>query len=285
MSNIIDGKALAKSIREEVAEGVAALGGSPPLLVAVEVGSDEASAAYTRSQAKRAAKLGIDYRLDSLPGDADTDAVVNHLQSLNDADGVNAIMLQMPLPAQIDKDAARGAISPSKDVEAVTDAAAGRLVLGTHDAAPCTALAALACLEEAAGGDITGMDVALVGRSDIVGKPLFLLLLHRHATVTVCHTRTKDLKNKLLRADAIIAAAGRANLISGDMIPEGALVIDVGTNSIETDDGRRLVGDVNFEEASAKARAITPVPGGVGPVTVAILMRNVLTLTQHQRQH
>jgi methylenetetrahydrofolate dehydrogenase (NADP+)/methenyltetrahydrofolate cyclohydrolase len=284
MNNIIDGKALAKSIRETVAAGVAELSGEPPLLVAVEVGHDEASASYTRSQAKRAAKLGIDYRLDSLSADADTDTVVGHLTALNSDSAVTAVMLQMPLPSQINKDTARCAISPEKDVEAVTDAAAGRLLLGTHDTAPCTALAALTCLEEAAEGDIAGLDVAIVGRSDIVGKPLALLLLHRHATVTICHTRTKDLQEKLLRADAVIAAAGRADLIGGDMIRPGALVIDVGTNSIETEDGRRLVGDVKFEEAQAVAGAITPVPGGVGPVTVAILMRNVLALARRQRE-
>lgn len=283
MSKIIDGKALAKSIREEVATGVAELEGDAPLLVAVEVGHDEASASYTRSQAKRAQKLGIAYRLDSLSADADTAAVVSHLESLNADPAVTAVMLQMPLPSQINKDVARCAISPEKDVEAVTDSAAGRLMLGTHDTAPCTALAALTCLEEAAEGDISGLDVVIVGRSDIVGKPLSMLLLHRHATVTICHTRTRNLQEKLLRADAVIAAAGRANLINGEMIRPGALVIDVGTNSIETEEGRRLVGDVKFDEAAEVAGAITPVPGGVGPVTVAILMRNVLALARRQQ--
>lgn len=279
MATIIDGKALARTIRDEVREGVAELGAPAPGLVALAIGEDESSAAYTRSQAKQAAKLGIEYRLDTLPESASLDDVLGHIRALNEDASVCGIMLQMPLPKHLDASICREEISSHKDVEAVTAAATGNLVFNTHDAAPCTAMAAFTCLKHAVEGQMEGLDVTVVGRSEIVGKPLALLLLHAHCTVTLCHTRTRNIEEKTRGADVVIAAAGRAGLITGDMVSPGTVVIDVGTNSV---DGK-LVGDVNFEEVDGIAAAITPVPGGVGPVTVAMLMRNLLSLARRQR--
>lgn len=279
MAELIDGKAIAKAIRIQVKEGVAALGGEPPGLVAVAVGEDESSLAYTRSQQKTAERLGFAYRLDILPESTPQSDVLGHIAALNDDPAVSGIMLQMPLPKPLDKTRCREAIAPEKDVEAVTAAATGHLVFNTHRAAPCTALAAFTCLSEAVGGELSGLDVTIIGRSEIVGKPLALLLLHAHCTVTMCHTRTKDVAEKTRRADVVVAAAGVPGLVTKDMISEETIVIDVGTNVVHD----KLVGDVAFDEVSEVARAITPVPGGVGPVTVAVLMRNLLDLAKQQR--
>ncbi|MEE9391251.1 MAG: bifunctional 5,10-methylenetetrahydrofolate dehydrogenase/5,10-methenyltetrahydrofolate cyclohydrolase [Planctomycetota bacterium] len=286
MAQIIDGKAIADAIKGEVMLGVAALGGKPPCVVAVQVGEDSSSAAYVRSQARQAQKVGILHRLDQLPATASETELREKLITLNADPDVHAVMLQMPLPRGLDGRRARSWISAEKDVEAVTETAAGRLVAGTHTTAPCTALAAMSCLVSAAK-DLSGLDVAVVGRSEIVGRPLGLLLLHANATVTLCHSRTKNLGAKLKAVDAVIVAVGKPGLITADMVREDAIVIDVGTNWVEDASekkGGHLVGDVAFEEVSQKVAQITPVPGGVGPVTVAILLRNVLELARKQRQ-
>lgn len=279
MPKLIDGKSLAKSIRAEVERGIAQLD-KTPLLVAVAVGEDEASLAYTRSQGRTAARLGIGHRVDELPGDATLEAVREHLAGLAADGDVTGIMVQMPLPKHLNEAEVRAAIPLAKDVEAVTDESAGRLMQGTHAVAPPTAMAAFKCLEAGAPEGVTGLDVAVLGRSQIVGRPLAMLLLNANATPTVCHTRTRDLDEKLRRADAVIVAAGRPGLVNGDMIREGAIVVDVGTNYAE--DGS-VSGDVDFASAAEKAGAITPVPGGVGPVTVAVLMSNVLELARRER--
>lgn len=276
MPNLIDGKSLAKSLRAEVKQGVSALGFSP-LMVAVAVGDDDASEAYTRSQGRTAAKLGIEHRVDKLPGDASSGDVRTHLESLATDDAVTAIMLQMPLPKHLDEAEVRRAIPVSKDVEAVTDESAGRIMQGSHLVAPPTAMAAFRCLEAGAPEGLSGLNVAVLGRSQIVGRPLALLLLHANATPTICHTRTRDVRSTLSAADAVIVAVGRAGLVTADMVREGAIVVDVGTNY--ADDGS-VSGDVDFDAVAEKAGAITPVPGGVGPVTVAVLMSNVLELAR-----
>ncbi|MCB9832447.1 MAG: bifunctional 5,10-methylenetetrahydrofolate dehydrogenase/5,10-methenyltetrahydrofolate cyclohydrolase [Planctomycetes bacterium] len=281
MARLIDGKEIAANIRTEVAAGIqdlTASGRPAPLIVAVEVGHDEASASYTRNQGKTARKLGLEHRLDTLPATCTMADFEAHLTALAVDPAVTGIMIQMPLPDHLDANACRRLIPIGKDVEAVTETAAGQVLQNSHRVAPCTAMAALRCLQEAAPGGIAGLDVVVVGRSAIVGRPLAMLLLHANATVTVCHTRTRDLAEKLRRADVVIAAVGRAGVIGGDMIKEGAICIDVGTNWDEASGG--LVGDMRFAEVEARAAAITPVPGGVGPVTVAMLMANALRLAQ-----
>ncbi|MEZ6194347.1 MAG: bifunctional 5,10-methylenetetrahydrofolate dehydrogenase/5,10-methenyltetrahydrofolate cyclohydrolase [Planctomycetota bacterium] len=276
MAEIIDGKAIARAIKAEVAARLQERGGAAPLIVAVEVGQDDASASYVRNQARQADRVGILHRLDRLPDDIDDAGLQAHLRRLGEDPEVTAIMLQTPLPRHLDLRAARAAIDPEKDVEAVTTTNAGRLVSGVHRVAPCTALAAVACLEAATGGDLRGLHVTVIGRSEIVGRPLALLLLHGDATVTVTHRHTRHLAQHTREADVVISAVGQPGLVTADMVREGAIVVDVGTNWIA--EQNRLVGDVDYEAVAAKASRITPVPGGVGPVTVAMLLRNAVHL-------
>ena len=280
-ARIIDGKAIAREIKAEVKEAVVAhveSGGRRPFIVAVAVGKDDASESYTRNQARAAERLGIGHRVDTLPEDTDLDSLRGHMEALSADESVTGIMLQMPLPAGLDEFACRDLVPLTKDVEAVTERAAGRLMQGRHRVAPCTAMAAMRCLEAAHPEGLSGLDVCLVGRSGIVGRPLAQLLVHANATVTVCHTRTRDVAEKLRGAQVVIAAAGRAGLITGEMVAAGVTAIDVGTNWSEEEG--RLLGDMVFDEVAEKADAITPVPGGVGPVTVAMLMRNALELAR-----
>ncbi len=283
MAEIIDGKAIAKAIRQGVKSGVHELirqSGVTPSIVAVAVGHDDANAAYTRSQGKTAGRLGIQYRLDELAEDITFEGLREHFEALLADPTLTGIMLQMPLPKHLDPSKCRALIPVDLDVEAITVEAAGQVLQNTHLVAPCTAMAAILCLESAVPEGISGLNVAIVGRSAIVGRPLAMLLLHKNATPTICHTRTRDLKKTLAQADVVIAAAGRAGLISGDMIEEGTIAIDVGTNWVESEG--RLVGDMTFDQVAEKAAAITPVPGGVGPVTVAVLMDNALTLAKRK---
>lgn len=279
MAELIDGKKLARLIQDEI---VADIGGLTrrPMLVAIAVGDDGASRAYTNAQAKLAAKLGIGYRLDTLPANTSQTEYVAWVRRVAEDGNVSGMMLQTPVPGGLDLSAARDAMPVDKDVEAVTSLAAGRLCAGTQVTAPCTALAAFHCLQSAVES-LVGLDVCVIGRSDVVGKPLALLLVQAHATVTICHSRTADLRQQTRRAAAVVAAVGKPELIRGDMIAEGAVVIDVGTNVIADGTATRLVGDVCFAEVEPRAKALTPVPGGVGPVTVSMLMRNVVALARH----
>jgi methylenetetrahydrofolate dehydrogenase (NADP+) / methenyltetrahydrofolate cyclohydrolase len=278
MAQIIDGKAIAKRIKAEVKERIAARGEPAPLVVAVEVGEDAASASYVRNQARQAERVGIHHRLDRLPADTNDEALRDHLRGLNADPAVTGIMLQTPLPRHLDLRGARALIASSKDVEAVGPLAAGALVANTHAVAPCTAQAAVLCLEDVLGDDLSGKHVVVIGRSEIVGRPLGLLLLHANATVTVCHRHTGDLSPYTRNADAVVVAVGKPGLVRGDMVRPGAVVVDVGTNWIEAEE--RLVGDVDFDSVEPHAAAITPVPGGVGPVTVAVLLANTLHLAE-----
>ena len=281
-AQIIDGKAIAAGVRDRASSEVATLrsSGPPPCLAAVLIGDDESAASYARSQARHAESVGIDYRLVRLDADVTMERAASEIGRLNSDSGVSGVMLHLPVPDLLDGFALQQSIAPAKDVEGVGAANLGMLVMGREALAPCTAAAAFECVRST-GIELSGRHAVVVGRSVIVGKPLAMLLLASHATVTQCHSRTRDLEEHTSRADVLIAAVGRAGFIGGEHVRPGAVVVDVGTNrvSVKSDDGvdvNRTVGDVRFDEASAVAGAITPVPGGVGPVTVAMLLSNTV---------
>jgi methylenetetrahydrofolate dehydrogenase (NADP+)/methenyltetrahydrofolate cyclohydrolase len=270
-ATVIDGKAVAAGVRERVAAEVAELraAGSQPGLATVLVGDDPASHVYVRNKRKDCAEVGIESIHHELPADASAEALSDLLGSLNDDPRVSGILLQLPLPDHLDPDEMTGLIRPEKDVDGLTPLSAGLLAQGRPGLVPCTPAGIMVLLEEA-GVELEGAEAVVLGRSQLVGKPVAQLLLAANATVTQCHSRTKDLAEVCRRADVLIAAVGRAGIVTADMVREGAVVIDVGTN--KTDDG--LVGDVEFEAVKGVAAAITPVPGGVGPMTIAMLLSN-----------
>jgi len=270
-ARIIDGKAVAARLRERVRAGVAELP-SPPGLATILVGDDPASAVYVRMKREDSAEVGIDSVHHEPGGDVSQEELAALIASLNEDERVHGILLQLPLPAHLDQDPLIAAIDPAKDVDGLTPVNAGLLVQGRPEAvAPCTPAGVMELLREA-GTELSGARAVVVGRSILVGKPLAALLLAADATVTHCHSRTRDLGAVCREADVLVAAAGKPGLIGGAMVREGATVIDVGTNRV---DGR-LVGDVDFDSASERAGAITPVPGGVGPMTRAMLLVNTL---------
>jgi methylenetetrahydrofolate dehydrogenase (NADP+) / methenyltetrahydrofolate cyclohydrolase len=273
-ARVIDGKAVAARVRAEVAEGVAQFAaehGRPPGLATVLVGEDSASAIYVGGKQKATAEVGMrgfDHRL---AADASREEVVALIEQLNADPAVNGIICQLPVPDHLDGVELTGLVDPGKDVDGLTPVSAGLLVLGREGLRPCTPLGVMILLEEA-GAELEGAEAVVVGRSNLFGKPMAQLLLAANATVTTCHSRTRDLPAVCRRADVLVAAVGRDRMVKGDWIKPGATVIDVGMN--RSDDG--LHGDVDFDEAAAVAGAITPVPGGVGPMTVACLLRNTL---------
>ena len=274
MAELIDGKAIAQEVRDEVREEVAAwvaAGHEPPGLATILVGDDPASAVYVGGKQKACAEAGIrgfDHRLGA---DATHDEVRALLHELNDDPAVNGILLQLPTPPQVDGPALTEEIDPAKDVDGLTPISAGLLAKGRPGLRPCTPLGILELLRRH-DVELEGAEAVVVGRSDLVGKPVAALLLQANATVTICHSRTEDLRGVCRRADILVAAVGVADLIKGEWVKSGAVVIDVGMNRV---DGK-LTGDVEFEAARDRARLITPVPGGVGPMTIAMLMRNTL---------
>jgi methylenetetrahydrofolate dehydrogenase (NADP+) / methenyltetrahydrofolate cyclohydrolase len=271
---LIDGKAHAAALRERIAALVpafAAATGRAPGLAVVLVGADPASQVYVRAKGRATEAAGMASFAHHLPGDTDQAALIALVRELNADQRVDGILVQLPLPAQIDEKAVLGAIAPAKDVDGFTTENAGRLAVGEAGLVPCTPLGCLALLR-ATLGDLAGLEAVVVGRSNIVGKPMAQLLLRESCTVTVAHSRTRDLPDVVRRADIVVAAVGRAEMIRGEWLKAGATVIDVGINRV---DGR-LVGDVHFESAAEVAGAITPVPGGVGPMTIAMLLRNTL---------
>ncbi|MEE8170803.1 MAG: bifunctional 5,10-methylenetetrahydrofolate dehydrogenase/5,10-methenyltetrahydrofolate cyclohydrolase [Phycisphaerae bacterium] len=291
-ARIIDGKAIAAEMRERVTRDAEQLAqeGRRPCLAAVLVGDDASSRMYAASQARSAQKVGIEHRLIELPGDSTAERVVAEVDSLNRDAAVSGILVYQPLPKNVAPAAIQQAISPAKDVEGVHPENLGRLSLGRDAMIPCTAAAVMACLRST-GIDLTGTEAVVVGRSPIVGKPVAMLLLAEHATVTQCHTRTRDLAAHCSRADVLIAAAGSPLLIGPQHVREGAIVIDVGTHRVPDSDAfaasaggnaggaavpMKTVGDVRFDEVVNVAAHITPVPGGVGTVTVAMLWSNVV---------
>jgi methylenetetrahydrofolate dehydrogenase (NADP+)/methenyltetrahydrofolate cyclohydrolase len=279
-AQIIDGKATAARVRAEVAEEVAAFtaeNGRPPGLATILVGDDPASAVYVGGKQKASAEVGIQGFSHTLPGDASEDEVADLIEQLNADDAVSGILCQLPVPDHMDGVRLTGLIDARKDVDGLTPESAGLLALGREGLRPCTPLGCMVLLEEA-GVDLKGAEAVVIGRSNLFGKPMAQLLLAANATVTTCHSRTRDLPEVARRADVLVAAIGRPKMVGGDWVKPGATVIDVGIN--RTDDG--LVGDVDFDAAVEVARAITPVPGGVGPMTIACLLRNTLQAARMQ---
>ena len=273
MANLIDGKTISAKVRDELAKEVEALKakGVEPGLAVVLVGSDPASEVYVRNKGKACEKTGINSFQHTLPEDTSMDDLLALIDRLNNDDKVNGILVQLPLPKHMDEDKVIEAISPDKDVDGFHPYSVGRLTTGNPTFRSCTPFGIMRLLDET-GVDLSGKDAVVVGRSNIVGKPIALMLLQANATVTICHSRTKDLESKVKAADIVVAAVGIAEFVKGSWIKDGAVVIDVGIN--RTDDG--LVGDVEFGEAEKHASAITPVPGGVGPMTIAMLLYNTV---------
>ena len=271
-ATVIDGKAVAAEVRERVAAEVSELAaelGRPPGLATVLVGEDPASAIYVRRKREACEQVGIRSFHHEPDGSIAQGELLELLAELNQADEIDGILVQLPLPDQLDAEEIVNALDPAKDVDGLTPASAGRLARGEAGLVPCTPMGVMELLRSA-GVDPEGKEAVIVGRSNLVGRPLFSLLLGAHATVTVCHSRTADLGEVCRRAEILVAAAGRPGLVTAEMVRPGATVIDVGTN--RTDDG--LVGDVDFDAVSEVAGAITPVPGGVGPMTIAMLLAN-----------
>jgi methylenetetrahydrofolate dehydrogenase (NADP+) / methenyltetrahydrofolate cyclohydrolase len=278
---ILDGRAVAQKVVEEVRDGVARLRaatGTTPTLAVVLVGDFAPSKIYVATKKKMTETVGIATRDVIYPDGLSREALLRTLRQLNDDPAVHGILLQLPLPAGLDEAEAIGAISAEKDVDGLTPANLGRLLAGEPTLVPCTPAGCVEILDHY-GAELKGAEAVVVGRSRLVGKPLAQLLLARHATVTMCHTRTRDLAEHTRRADVLCVAAGRPGTITGDMVKPGAWVVDVGINRL---DSGKLVGDVDFASVSLRAHAITPVPGGVGPMTVAMLMRNTLQAATRQ---
>lgn len=275
----IDGRAFALRLRERVATAIPAFveaAGRPPGLAVVLVGEDPASMVYVRSKSKALSEAGMASFEHRLPDTVGQNELVALVERLNLDEAVDAILVQLPLPAGIDDKAVIETIDPAKDVDGFTPVNAGRLAIGEDGLVPCTPLGCLMLLRDRIG-DLSGLEAVVIGRSNIVGKPMAQLLLRENVTVTIAHSRTRDLPEIVRRADIVVAAAGQPLLVRGDWLKPGATVIDVGINRISSEEGKtRLVGDVDFEGASKVAAAITPVPGGVGPMTIAVLLRNTL---------
>lgn len=276
MAQLINGKEISASVRErvktETAEFVKKTGVTPGLAV-VLVGDDPASKIYVGNKKKACLEVGFNSFEHILPADTTQEELMSLIDKLNADPSVHGILCQLPLPKHLDERAVINAISPEKDVDAFHPANVGKIMIGNYDFLPCTPAGVMELIHST-GVSVNGKKCVVVGRSNIVGKPMAMLLLHENGTVTVCHSRTKDLKAECLEADILVAAVGKAKLITADMVKDGAVVIDVGMNR---DENGKLCGDVDFDAVSEKAGHITPVPGGVGPMTIAMLMQNTLT--------
>ena len=279
MATIIDGKAFSANLRGEIARKVDILKQNhslTPGLAVVLVGEDPASQVYVRSKGKQTVEAGMNSYEHKLDADTSQDDLLALIDRLNNDPDVHGILVQLPLPGHIDEEAVINSISVDKDVDGFHLSNVGRLSIGADGIVPCTPLGSLMMLKDHLG-DLSGMKAIVVGRSNIVGKPMAALLLKESCTVTIAHSRTRDLPGECRQADILVAAVGRPEMVKGDWIKPGATVIDVGINRIETEDGgTRLVGDVEFDSAEKVAGAITPVPGGVGPMTIACLLHNTL---------
>ncbi len=281
MGEIIDGRAIAHRLREEMGkelDGFRDRGYPLPGLAVVLVGDDPASAVYVRMKEKACKKLGIHSSVHRLPDSASQDEVIDIIRGLNNSPDVNGILVQLPLPRGISADTVLETIDKDKDVDGFHPYNMGRLVSGNPIFVPCTPSGILRLLDET-GIEIEGKEAVVIGRSNIVGKPVASLLLQRNATVTICHTRTRDLVSHIKRAEILVVAAGKPRVIKGEWIRDGAVVIDVGVNRLE--DGS-LCGDVEFESAIKRASYITPVPGGVGPMTITMLLYNTIKAAKRQ---
>ena len=274
MAMRIDGKAIAASVRAEVAEEVSKLKeqGITPGMAVVIVGDDPASRIYVNNKKKACAEVGIYSEEYALPADTTQEALTALVKELNGRKDINGILVQSPLPKGLDEKAVVETIDPNKDVDAFHAVNVGKIMIGDFDFLPCTPAGIIELLDRS-GVEIEGKHCVVVGRSNIVGKPMAMLLLHRNGTVTICHSRTRNLAEICREADILVAAVGKANFITADMIKPGAAVIDVGMNR---DENRKLCGDVDYAKAEKVAGWITPVPGGVGPMTIAMLMKNAV---------
>jgi len=290
-TKIIDGKAIAAGVTDRIArqtEAYVLKTGSPPCLAVVLVGEDPASAVYVRNKGKTAEKIGFRSIQKTLPADTSEIDLIAIIEELNDDPSVNGILVQLPLPDQINETKIVELIAPEKDVDGFHPINVGRLGAGDFENAliPCTPAGSVILAKSALGDNLSGLQAVIIGRSNIVGKPAAQLLLAEHCTVTIAHSRTKDIEDVVRRADIVVAAVGRPEMVKGDWIKPGATVIDVGINRVpapEKGDGKtKLVGDVEFASAAAVAGAITPVPGGVGPMTIALLMSNTFTAACRQ---
>ncbi len=282
MSNIIDGKAVSQSVKDRIKEEAAQLKekyGVTAGLAVIIVGDDPASRIYVNNKKKACEYVGFDSYEYALPEETTENELLELVSKLNNDDRIDGILCQLPLPKHIDENVIINNIAPNKDVDAFHPVNVGKIMIGDYSFLPCTPAGVMELIASV-GVDIKGKECVVVGRSNIVGKPMSMLLLHKSGTVTICHSKTKDLKAECKRADILVAAVGVPNLIKGDMIKEGAVVIDVGMNRL---DNGKLCGDVEFETASKVAGHITPVPGGVGPMTIAMLMQNTLTAAKVNR--
>lgn len=272
---ILDGKLVSQRIKDSLKETVAELGkkGISVGLTVIIVGDDPASRVYVNSKKKACEALGIASQEFALPADTTEAELLSLIEKLNKDDSVNGILVQLPLPKHINEETVINTIDPKKDVDAFHPQNVGKIMIGNYDFLPCTPAGVMELIKES-GIDVTGKECVVLGRSNIVGKPQAMLLLHQNGTVTVCHSRTQNLKEVTKRADILVAAIGKPNFVTADMVKEGAVVIDVGINRMPD---KTLCGDVDFEAVSKVASAITPVPGGVGPMTIAMLMKNTVT--------
>ena len=280
MARLLEGKPIAEKIKEEIKQAAQLLK-NKPVLASIMVGDNAGAEAYVKSQKKSAESLGIEYQFHKLAADMQEQDLIEFIKKLNNDTSVNGMILQMPLPAHIDYKKISQFILPEKDAEGMHPANIGKIIFGKAKILPCTAAAVMELLNSS-GVDLYGKEVVVVGHSEIVGKPVSLLLLDKFATVTVCHIGTSKagkLEEHVRKAEVLIVAVGKAGLIPGDWVKEGAIVIDVGINRVAD----KIVGDVEFEAAEKKASYITPVPGGVGPLTVIMLMRNLVEAARLQQ--
>ena len=286
MSTVIDGKAFAAGLRERIGQAVQQIGSDhniKPGLAVVLVGEDPASQVYVRNKGKQTVEAGMDSIEHKLSADTSEEEVLALVEQLNNDPKINGILVQLPLPAQINEEKVINTISVDKDVDGFHIENVGKLSIGEDSLVPCTPAGCIMLLKDHLG-DLSGKSAVVVGRSNIVGKPVSMLLLRESCTVTISHSRTQDLPAVCREADIVVAAVGRPQMIKGDWLKPGAVVIDVGINRVDGDEGKtKLVGDVDYAEAMQVAGAVTPVPGGVGPMTIACLLRN--TVIAACRQH
>ena len=281
MAKIIDGKEVSAQVKEQVKEEAAQLKAATGLqvgLAVVIVGNNPASRIYVNNKKKACEAVGFQSFEYALDEGTTQEELLELVEVLNENPQVNGILVQLPLPKQIDEKAIINAISPDKDVDAFHPSNVGRIMIGSYAFLPCTPAGVMELIAST-GVSVSGKNCVVIGRSNIVGKPMAMLLLHQNGTVTICHSRTQNLKEICAQADILVAAVGKANFVTADMVKEGAVVIDVGMNRL---DNGKLCGDVDFAAVEPKAGYITPVPGGVGPMTIAMLMRNTLTAAKQQ---
>ncbi len=279
MANIINGKEISAAIREEIKAEVQGMSVRPGLAV-VLVGDDPASAVYVRNKSKACAEVGIYSEVYRLPEETGREQLLGLIEQLNQSPLIHGILVQLPLPKHLDPEEVIMAIDPAKDVDAFHPVNVGKIMIGNYDFLPCTPAGVMELLHRS-GIEVSGKECVVIGRSNIVGKPQAMLLLHENATVTVCHSKTRNLPSVCRRADILVSAVGKPKFVTADMVKDGAVIIDVGMNR---DENGKLCGDVDFEPVSEKASYITPVPGGVGPMTITMLLKNTVTAAKRAEQ-